>query len=70
MIQRKTGLDKHAYVGPPRGVAHVWPENVDWSEAEHWSFDERLKTHVRASRRPSILIDQALALLASKGVSR
>jgi len=67
---RITGLDRHAYVGPPRGVRNAWPDEVDWHQAAHWSFDEELKTHVRRSRKPSISLDQALAILASRCVSR
>ena len=62
----KTGLAQHAYAGPPRGVSHVWPDEVlqpsQW-DRNHWSYDEVLRTHARREAKPSFTRDTAMDLL-------
>src|SRR5881394_3180943 len=29
---RKTGLDRLAYIGAPRGIRNAWPEEIDWRQ--------------------------------------
>jgi hypothetical protein len=37
----KIGLAKQAYRGAPKGVSHVWPDDVDWSAKPHWSYKNK-----------------------------
>lgn len=37
-IRPKIGLAKFAYRGAPKGVSHVWPEDLDMSPKPQWNF--------------------------------
>lgn len=34
----KIGLAKQAYRGAPKGVSHVWPQDLDLSPKPQWNY--------------------------------